>query len=493
MGALDSGAPGSSELQLTTIVRTLGVLFMLFSTTLLPPMGLSAWHHDGELTHFSIAFGAALVIGLLLWWPWHKGEMTIGTRDSFAVVALMWTAMSALGAIPFMLGLDLDFVDALFESASGYTTTGATVIVGLDAVSPSILLYRSEIQWIGGIGVIVLAVALLPMLGVGGMQLFRAEVPGPFKDERMSPRIARSAQSLSALYVGFTVLCAVCYWLAGMTPFDAISNSFTTISTGGFSNHDASFAYYDSALMEGIAEIFMLVGAISFSVHFVAWRALSLRPYARDTQTQAFLVTVAGLIAVAFLMLVATHNQEPLDALRYATFEVISIITTTGYSIADFSVWPLALPVLLIFSTFVGGAAGSTAGGMKVIRFVVLAKQGAVHLRRLIHPHAVQPIRVDQRVVPDSIIEAIWGFFTVYVAVFAVLMLVLMLDGLDQVTAFSAIATCINNTGPGLGAVALDFVGVDAFGKVVCVVAMLLGRLEIFTLLVLLTPAFWRR
>jgi trk system potassium uptake protein TrkH len=466
---------------------------MLFSTTLLPPIGLSAWYHDGELVHFSITFATALVIGVLLWWPWHKREMTIGTRDSFAVVALMWTAMSALGAIPFMLGLDLDFVDALFESASGYTTTGATVLVGLDAVSPSILLYRAEIQWIGGIGVIVLAVALLPMLGVGGMQLYRAEVPGPFKDERMTPRIARSARSLSALYVGFTVLCAVCYWLAGMTPLDAVSNSFSTLSTGGYSNHDASFAFYDSALIEAIAEVFMLIGGISFSVHFVAWRGLSLRPYTRDTQTNAFLLTVAGLIAVTFAVLVATHTEEPLEALRYATFEVISIITTTGYAVADFSVWPLALPVLLIFSTFIGGAAGSTAGGMKVIRFVVLAKQGAVHLRRLIHPHAVQPIRVDQRVVPEGIIESIWGFFTVYVAVFVVLMLVLMMNGVDQVTAFSAIATCINNTGPGLGVVALDFVGVDDFGKFVCVIAMLLGRLEIFTLLVVLTPAFWRR
>jgi trk system potassium uptake protein TrkH len=480
-------------LQLTTIVRTLGVLVMLFSTTLLPPMAVSVWYHDGEITHFSITFATALVVGVLLWWPWHKREMTIGIRDSFAVVALMWTAMSALGAIPFMLGLHLDFYEALFEAASGYTTTGSTVIVGLDNLSPSMLLYRTEIQWVGGIGVIVLAVALLPMLGVGGMQLYRAEVPGPFKDERMTPRIARSARSLSALYIVFTALCALCYWLAGMTPLDAVSNSFSTLSTGGYSNHDASFAYYDSPLIETIAEVFMLIGGISFSVHFVAWRAFSLRPYGQDTQTKAFLLTVGGLIIVTALVLLATATEEPLQAVRYATFEVISIITTTGYGIADFSAWPLALPVLLIFSTFVGGAAASTAGGIKVIRFVVLAKQGAVHLRRLIHPHSLQPIRVDGRVVPEGIIESIWGFFTVYIGVFAVLMLVLMLDGLDQVTAFSAIATCINNTGPGLGAVSVNFVGVDNFGKVVCVVAMLLGRLEIFTLLVLLTPAFWRR
>ncbi|HEU4620007.1 MAG TPA: TrkH family potassium uptake protein [Gammaproteobacteria bacterium] len=466
---------------------------MLFSTTLLPPMAVSAWYHDGEITHFSISFGTALVIGLFLWWPWHRHELTIGTRDGFAVVALMWTAMSVLGAIPFVLGLHLDFVDALFEAASGYTTTGATVLVGLDDLSPSILLYRTEIQWLGGIGVIVLAVALLPMLGVGGMQLYRAEVPGPLKDERMTPRIARSARSLSALYIGFTALCALCYWLAGMTPLDAVSNSFSTLSTGGYSNHDASFAYYDSPLMEAIAEVFMLVGGISFSVHFVAWRALSLRLYGQDTQTKAFLLTIAGLIAVAAGMLLATRVFEPLVAFRYSIFEVISVVTTTGYGITDFSSWPLALPVLLIFSTFVGGCAGSTAGGIKVMRFVVLAKQGAVHLRRLIHPHSVQPIRVDERVVPEGIIEGIWGFFTVYIAAFVALMLVLMLDGLDQVTAFSAIAACLNNAGAGLGEVSLSFVGVDEFGKVVCIVAMLLGRLEIFTLLVLLTPSFWRR
>jgi trk system potassium uptake protein TrkH len=466
---------------------------MLFSTTLLPPMAVSVWYHDGEITHFSITFVTALAIGLLLWWPLHKREMTIRARDGFAVVALMWTAMSALGAIPFMLGLDLDFFEALFESASGYTTTGSTVVVGLDTISPSVLLYRTEIQWLGGIGVIVLAVALLPMLGVGGMQLYRAEVPGPFKDERMTPRIARSARSLSALYIAFTALCALCYWLAGMTPFDAIAHSFSTLSTGGYSTHDASLAFYESPAIEVVAAIFMLIGGISFSVHFVVWRALSARPYAEDTQTKAFLLTVAGLVAVVALVLLLTEVEPALQALRFATFEVISVITTTGYGITDFSIWPLALPVLLVFASFVGGAAGSTAGGIKVVRMVILAKQAGVHLRRLIHPRSVHPIRVDGRVVPDSIIDGIWGFFTVYIAVFAVLMLVLMLDGLDQVTAFSAIATCMNNLGPGLGVVALNFVAVDDFGKFVCVLAMLLGRLEIFTLLVLLTPAFWRR
>jgi trk system potassium uptake protein TrkH len=480
-------------MRVSVIVRTLGVLFLLFSTTLLPPIVLALVYGDGEFARFSATFAIALLLGLTFWLPFHKRAETIRSRDGFFIVAMMWTAMSALGAVPFMLALNMSFADAFFETASGYTTTGSTVITGLDSLAPSVLFYRQEIQWLGGIGVIVLAIALLPMLGIGGMQLYKAETPGPFKDEKLTPRITRTARSVCVVYVVVTAICAMCFWLAGMNPFDAVAHSFSTLSTGGFSTHDASLAYFDSPMIEAIAVVFMLIGGISFNVHFLAWRALRLKRYLHDTQVRAFLLTVLGLVIVVALMLKATATEGVLQSARYAAFEVVSIITTTGFGIADFSSWPLALPVVLTFAGFVGGCAGSTAGGIKVIRFLVLGKQAGVHVHRLIHPQAVRRLKIDGQIVSDTVIESIAGFFAVYVAVFAVFMMLVMLDGMDQVTAFGAVATCMNNVGPGLGEVAANFVGVSAQSKVVLAFAMLLGRLEIFTFLVLLTPAFWRR
>jgi trk system potassium uptake protein TrkH len=478
----------------TVVIRTLGVLFLLFSTTLLPPIALSIAYHDGELGHFSITFAIAVVIGVMLWLPLQTKEAEpIRTRDAFVIVGMMWTAMSLLGAVPFMMALDMSFADAVFESASGYTTTGSTVLVGLDAMPPSILMYRQELQWIGGLGVIVLAIALLPMLGVGGMQLYKRETPGPYKEDRITPRIARTARSLYLVYLAVTAACALGYWLAGMSAFDAIAHSMSTVSTGGYSTHDASISYYHSPAIEAVSIVFMLAGGMNFSVHFLAWRGLRLTAYVKDSQVRAFLAIVAAMIVITTgILLYNGVGASLLESLRYAAFEVASVITSTGFGIADFSAWPLALPALLIFSSFIGGCAGSTAGGMKVVRFLVLGKQAGVHLQRLIHPQAVRPVRMDGRVVPDSVIEGIWGFFVMYIGVFSVLMLLLMMDGMDQVSAFGAVATCMNNLGPGLGSVASNFVTVSATGKLLLSLAMVLGRLEIFTLLVIFTPAFWR-
>ena len=480
-------------MQFSVIVRTLGVLFLLFGASLLLPIATSAFYGDGELPTFLLVFVIAVAIGAALWFPFARQRSTIHTRDGFMIVALMWTAMSVLGSIPLMLSLDIGFADALFESASGFTTTGSTVLVGLDALPPSLLLFRQQTQWLGGVGVVVLAIALLPALGIGGMQLYRAEIPGAFKDERMPPRIARTAMSVCVVYAVLTIMCALGFWLAGMTPFDAFAHSMSTLATGGYSTHDASFAYFASPAIEAVAIVFMLVGSISFSLHFIAWRTFRFGSYVRDNQTRAFvsIVVILTLVVAAVLYLTGSR-QNPLEALRFAAFEVVAVITTTGYAIDDFSIWPLALPALLIFSSFIGGCAGSSAGGIKVIRFVVLGKQTGVHLQKLIHPHAVRPIRVDGRVVPDEVIDSIWGFFMIYVAVFAVLMVLLMLGGMDQVTAFGAVAACINNLGPGLGEVATSFAGASDYGKYLLVAAMLLGRLEIFTLLVLFTPQFWR-
>lgn len=466
---------------------------LLFSTTLVPPIAVSVIYDDGELAHLSLTFGAALLAGAALWLPLRRRPNFIRNRDGFVIVALMWISMSLQGTLPFLFGLDISFIDALFESTSGFTTTGSTVIVGLDALPPSILFYRQEIQWLGGIGVIVLAVALLPMLGIGGMQLYRAETPGPIKDERLTPRIAGTARTLCVLYVWMTVACALGYWFAGMGVFDAVAHSFATLATGGFSTHDASFAYFDSPAIETVGIVFMLLAGISFSVHFAAWRRLRVVGYLRNTQTRVFLMVVASLIGFNSLVLYLTDAKATLlEAFRAAAFEVASVITNTGFGIDDFSLWPLALPPVLIFASIMGGCAGSTAGGMKVVRFVIVGKQGMIQVRKLIHPRAVLPLKLDGRIVPDSVIVSVWGFFATYVAVYAATMVVLMMDGMDQVTAFGAVAACINNLGPGLGAVAANFAAVTPLSKFVLVFTMLFGRLEIFTLLVLLTPEFWR-
>jgi trk system potassium uptake protein TrkH len=481
-------------MRLTVIIRTLGVLFLLFSTTLLPPMAVSLLYADGEITRFSITFAIAVVAGLAFWLPLRKVPHSIRSRDGFVIVTLMWTAMSLLGAVPFMLALDLTFADAFFEAVSGYTTTGATVLVGLDYMSPSIVFYRQEIQWVGGIGVIVLAVALLPMLGIGGMQLYKAETPGPFKDDRLTPRIARTARSIFGVYLVVTAACAACYWLAGMSLFDAVAHSFSTVSTAGYSTHDASLGYFESVPIEVVATVFSLIGGISFNEHFIAWRTLQLQRYGKDTQTRVFLLIVLVLTLVTTAVLYADGVYPSIgEALRYASFEVVTVITTTGYMTADFSLWPLALPALLMFSCFIGGCAGSSAGGMKVIRFVVLFKQVGIHIHRLIHPQAIRRMKIGGQPVPDTVVEAIGGFFAIYVVVFVIFMLLAMMDGMDQVTAFGAVATSINNTGPGLGDVAVTFAEESPHGKIMFAVAMLFGRLEIFTFLVLLTPSFWRR
>lgn len=481
-------------MRLTVIIRTLGVLFLMFSTTLLPPMFVSVLYGDGELARFSMTFAIAIVAGLLFWLPLRRDSHAIRSRDGFVIVTLMWTAMSVLGAVPFILALDLSFADAFFESVSGYTTTGATVLVGLDSMSPSVLFYRQEIQWLGGIGVIVLAVALLPMLGIGGMQLYKAETPGPFKDDRITPRIARTARSLCVVYIAITAICAACYWLAGMSLFDAIAHSFSTVSTAGYSTHDASLGFFQSVPIEVVATVFSLIGGISFNEHFIAWRTLQLQRYGKETQTRTYVWIVLVLTVLTTAVLVSTATYPSLgEALRYASFQVVTVLTTTGFMTADFSMWPLALPVVLVFAGFMGGCAGSSAGGIKVIRFVVLFKQVGIHIHRLIHPQAIRRMKIDGQPVPDGVVEAIGGFFAVYVVVFVIFMVLAMMDGMDQVTAFGAVAASINNVGPGLGDVAVTFAEETPHGKILFAVAMLFGRLEIFTFLVLLTPSFWRR
>ena len=477
------------------ISKVLGVLLMLFSLTLFPPVLVSVWYEDQNHLAFLAAFCITFTTGLLLWMPVYSSRQDLRTRDGFLVTALFWSVLGLFGSLPFMLsdGTNLSFTDALFESISGLTTTGATVITGLDALPQSILYYRQQLQWLGGIGIIVIAVAILPMLGIGGMQLYRAETPGPVKDSKLTPRITETAKALFFIYLGLTVACALAYWGAGMSLFDAVGHSFSTVAIGGFSTHDASIGYFNSPPIMAICAFFMVVSGVNFALHFFGWQERSLRHYWRDPEFKFYAICILVGILITASYLHQTGIYDWPEAWLHGGFELISVLTTTGFSTADFSAWPSFLPFMLFLFAFMGGCAGSTGGGMKVIRVLLIAKQGLREIHRLIHPNAVIPIKVGMKSVSDRVVEAVWGFFSVYVLCFILMFLLLLLTGLDFTTAFSAVGACINNLGPGLGDVALHYGDISSPAKWILCFAMLLGRLEVFTLLVLFTPMFWRR
>jgi trk system potassium uptake protein TrkH len=478
------------------ILRLLGLLLMIFSTTMLPPALVGLLMGDDNVLPFLYGFAAILITGLLIWLPFKEAKKDLRIRDGFVVVVMFWVALGYAGAVPLYLSpdIDLSLIDAVFESISGLTTTGATVIVGLDQLPRSILYYRQQLQWLGGMGIIVLAIAIMPMLGIGGMQLYRAETPGPIKDNKLTPRIAETAKALWYIYLGLTVSCAIAYWLAGMSAFDAISHSFSTVAIGGFSTHDESMGYFNSPLIESVAIVFMLLAGMNFALHFVAWNRRSILGYFQDSEVRLYLLILATAGAVTTGFLYMTQHFENFGAdLHHGLFQTVSIGTTTGFTTAAYHTWPGFLPVMLLFLSFIGGCAGSTAGGMKVIRFLLLIKQGLREITRLVHPNATVVVKVGKSPMPDRVLEAVWGFFAAYVGVFVVMMLMLMASGLDQITAFSAVAASLNNLGPGLGDVGNNYATLNDFAKWVLTFAMLLGRLEIFPMLILLSPVFWRR
>ena len=478
-----------------SIQRLLGLMLMVFSVLLLPPVVVSWLYHDGEMHVFLLGAAVVFLLGLVSWLPASRSKAELRVREGFLIVVLFWVVLGLVGSLPLILAEKphLSVTDAVFESLSGLTTTGATVITGLDDLPASILFYRQQLQWLGGMGIIVLAVAIMPMLGVGGMQLYRAETPGPLKDAKLTPRITETAKALWYIYLGLTIACGVSYWFAGMTAFDAIGHSFSTISIGGFSTHDQSMGYFESPTIEMIAVIFMLLAGMNYALHFTAWRSFSLRPYLHDSEVKTYLVVLMLVTAVTVVYLYYTHTFILFrDALHVGLFQVISIGTTTGFTTTEYFAWQGFLPVLLLFVSFIGGCAGSTGGGMKVIRFLLLLKQGHREIMRLIHPSAQIPVKIGQKSIPDRVLQAIWGFFAAYIGSFVAIMLFVMATGLDQVTAFSAVAACMNNLGPGLGDVGANYVTINDPAKWALSFAMLLGRLEVFTLVVLFSRAFWR-
>lgn len=481
-------------MRLSSIFRTTGALMVLFSPAMLAP-ALVAWLYGEPNLHiFLIACAITLGIGALLWAP-TRGGGAPKEGDGFLITALAYLGLGLVGAIPFALEADLglNYTQAVFESLSGISTTGATVLTGLDGMHKSILFYRQFLQWVGGMGIIVLAVAILPMLGVGGMQLYRAETPGPVKDNKLTPRITETAKTLWLLYLGLTLACALAYWLAGMSLFDAICHSFSTVAIGGFSTHDASIGHFDSLAIEWVAIVFMVIAGINFALHFTAWRQRSPAYYLRDPEVRLYAAILAGvaLVTCHLLMRFPAASDAPI---REGIFQAVSIATTSGFTTANFSLWPAVIPILLMLAAFIGGCAGSTAGGMKTVRAMLVYRQWVREIKRLIHPLGVFPLKLGGERVPDRVANAVWSFCTAYVLIFVVLScLVMALSDLDSTTAFSAVAACLNNLGPGLGEVALNYRSLPDAVHWLLMFAMVLGRLEIFTLLVLFSRSFWRR
>ena len=481
-------------MQFSIVFKTIGLLLMVFSLTQLPPIVVDAIYQQQEAYSFAVAFALTFASGLLLYLPFRKSTKDFRIREGILVVVSFWFVLSLFATIPFLLSesLRMSFSDAFFESMSGLTTTGATILSGLDDLPMAILYYRQQLQWLGGMGIIVLAVAILPMLGVGGMELYHAESSGIAKD-RLTPKLTQTAKALWKIYLSFTVICAVAYYLAGMDIFDAIGHSYSTVAIGGFSTHDLSIGYFDNIAIESVAVVFMFLAGINFSLHFFVWRKKNVLAFFKDSEFQTYLLMLSVLIVLVTLYLLNSgHYQTTPEALRYGVFQSVSIATTTGFASTDFSLWPLILPVLLIFSSFIGACAGSTGGGIKVVRVLLMFKLAMKEIKKFIHPNAQINIKLNQRSVGESTLISVWGFFSLYVIAFIFIMVALMFTGMDQVTAFSATAASINNLGPGLGDVAENYGAISESAKWILSFSMLLGRLEILTLMALLHKAFWR-
>ncbi|MCY4044865.1 MAG: TrkH family potassium uptake protein [Cellvibrionales bacterium] len=478
------------------IFKFLGILLMIFSLTHLVPLAVSFYYADGLYPVFISSFALTLTIGLVFWSPVYKAYQDLRVRDGFLITALFWLVLGSFGSMPFFMhsNYEMSLMDALFESISGLTTTGATVITDLDNLPKSLLYYRQQLQWLGGIGIIVIAVAILPMLGIGGMQLYRTETPGPIKDSKLTPRITETAKWLFIIYASLTVVCALAYWLAGMTPFDAIAHSFSTVAIGGFSTHDTSMGFFQSPLIWGIACFFMFISGLNFALHFFTWKRFEFKHYFSDSEAKFYFFYILIAIGITLWVLYQANmfNERPYFYME-AIFQVVSLATTTGFTTTDFSLWPSFLPIFLIYLSIIGCCAGSTGGGVKVIRIVLMLKMSVRELRLLIHPKAMIPIKLKKKRVGNDVISAVWSFIAVYCATYIVLLIILQASGVDFISAHSATLSMLNNLGPGLGNVTSHYADLNDFAKAVLCFGMLLGRLEIFTLLILFTPGFWQR
>jgi trk system potassium uptake protein TrkH len=499
MAVADSDTPGGARPAhgVLSVLHVLGPVLVIFSVTMLVPIAVALWHGGPTVPAYLKAAGITLGCGAALWLVTFRSRRELQVRDGFLLVTLVWSLLPAFAGLPLFFYLPgLSFTDAYFECMSGLTTTGATVLSGLDQQPPSLNIWRGFLQWLGGMGVIVLAVAILPLLGVGGRQIFRAETPGPMKDTKLTPRITETAKGLWLVYSAITAVCVLSYWGAGMSALDAFMHAFTTMSLGGFSTHDASFGFFDSPLIEAISTIFMLFAGLNFATHFLAMRQRSFAPYRFDPEARWFLALVLGTatLVAGFLWLTGVYPDFSV-ALRHAIFNTVSVATTTGYASADYNQWPSFAPMAMLLLCCVASSAGSTGGGIKMVRFQLLFLQGLREMVKLLHPNAQVPVKLGGQVIPNQIVFAVLAFMTLWGASVTVMTLLLLASGLEFVSAFSAVIACITNTGPGLNQVgpATTYAVLTDTQTWILAFAMLIGRLELFTVLVLFTPAFWRK
>ena len=477
------------------ISRVLGIGLIAFSFLQLTPIIVSIIYNEDNITAFAYSFLISLAFGSFLYLVnFEKKYDGIRVKEGFLLTVLLWLFFTIFATLPLILGTksDLTIVSAYFEATSGLTTTGATIFSDLSGEYYSILFYRGLLQWIGGLGIIVLAIALMPLLGVGGMQLYRGETQGPINQSKLRPKIAETAMVLVYIYLILTLLCCLSYFIAGMEYFDAVVHSFTTIAIGGFSNYNESFAFFNNNTIYILAVVFMFISGISFSLHYLSFSNFKLFNYVKDPEF-GFYWKMLFLAFVVFLITIWLSKSEISSGLIVSSlFTVTSFATTTGFTVLDHTSFPTYLPQLLIFIGMIGACAGSTAGGFKAIRGLVLLNHARRELKKLIHPNLVLPLKIGKKKINSEVADSVWGFLTVYLLTFLVGSFILMGQGIDTETAFSAIAACLNNLGPGLGEVAYNYAGMDAFTKVLLAFVMILGRLEIYTLLVLFTAFFWK-
>ena len=467
-------------------------MLMMFAGTLMIPIVTSLSFSDGNLQTFIVSLLVFFIIGTLLYFPNSKIKSSdIKSKEGFLIVVLFWLILSLFGSLPFILDKDLSlsFVDALFESISGWTTTGATIIDDLENLSPSILIYRQMLQWLGGMGIVILALAILPMLGVGGMQLYKAESTGPIKDNKISPRIAETAKSLWRVYIGLTIACALLYFFAGMSIFDSVAHSFSTIAIGGFSTYNDSIGHFNSPIIEFVCIIFMLLAALNFILHFLAMKSGSIAIYFKDTEVRSFTFIIIIFLSLIYVFHLV-NNSDIL--LRHIIFQLISFITTSGFTSTSYESWPSFIVFTLLLVSFFGACAGSTGGGIKIIRIVLVLKLLKKGLLRTLHPTAQVPVKINDQAISDEVASNIYDFIVFYILSYMILSFLLLIFGNDITTSFSSVASCLNNLGPAVGDAVNSYSSLSTSSKYVLSFTMILGRLEIYTLLIILTPYFWK-
>ena len=483
-------------MQLSIVAKTIGLLLMVFSFAQVPPIIVDLIYTEGEYFSFLLSFVLTVLGGLILWWPFKDTKKDFRLREGVLIVVCFWIVLSLFGTLPFLITdsiSNLSFSEAFFESMSGLTTTGATVLSQLDDLPKSILFYRQQLQWLGGMGIIVLAIAVLPLLGVGGMELYHAESSGIAKD-RLTPKLKNTAIALWKIYVSLTVLCALGYFVSGMSIFDAVSHSFSTVAIGGFSTHDTSIGYFNSISIEMVAMFFMFLAGINFSLHFLAWNNKSLIDYIKDSEfkTYAMVLVVSSVIVIIALGINSEYSSS-IETIRHSLFHTISIATTTGFTSQNYSSWPAAIPVFLIMMSFIGACVGSTGGGIKVIRILVMFRLGMKEIHKFIRPNAQVSVKLNGASINEKALVSVLGFFSLYAITFFLILMLLMFAGLDQVTAYSATAATMNNLGPGLGEVAQNYGSLGETAKWILSFSMLVGRLEVLTIIAIFHKAFWRQ